>query len=93
MISLSLSLSVSIYFAGLFYVCGRFSNPSLYHFWSRSPRILQQSQSVFEETHFGSFLLLCVGALLSIITSHRGLIFFEERDGILRVCNVMCAQT
>ena len=35
-----------------FYVCGRFSIPSFYHFWSRSPRIPQQAQSVFEGAHF-----------------------------------------
>ena len=38
-----------------FYVCGRFSTPSFYNFWSRSPRIPQQPQSVFEGAHFCRF--------------------------------------
>ena len=32
----------------LVYVCSRFSAPSFYHLWSRSPCIPQQPQSVFE---------------------------------------------
>ena len=32
-------------------------------------------------------------ALSSIITGHRGLLFFEELNGILCVYSVMCAQT
>ena len=44
-----LSLCVPRLICGVnFYVCSRFSTPSLYCFWSRSPRIPQQPQSVFE---------------------------------------------
>ena len=57
------------------------------------PYILQQPQSVFEVAHFCRFLLLCVGALSSIITGHRGLHFSEKLDRILRVSSVMRAQT
>ena len=35
-----------------FYVCGHFSISSVQHFWSSSPRIPQQPQSVFEGAHF-----------------------------------------
>ena len=52
-----------------------------------SPSILQQPPSVFEGACFSvgynKFLLSCVGALSSIITDHRGLIIFEEWDGIV----------
>ena len=67
------------------YVCGPFSAPFLslfFFFLSRSSRLLQQLQSVLKGAHFCSFLTnflpSCVGALSSIITGHRGLLFFEE---------------
>ena len=61
------------------------------------PSILQHPQSVFKGANFcrflTSFLLSYVGALSSIITGHKGLLFFEEWDGIFHVqCNV-CANT
>ena len=37
------------------------------------------------------FLLSSVGALSSIITGHKGSLFFEVWDEILCVCNVICA--
>ena len=55
------------------------------------------NHSPFSREHnfvgFNNFLLSCVDALSSIFIGHRGLLFFEEWDGILHVCSVMCAQT
>ena len=48
---LSLSQLSPLFFA----FCGRLSTPSFYHFWSRSPHIPQQPQSVFKGAHFYRF--------------------------------------
>ena len=85
LIALSLSFSVPLYLWGyLFKRLWSFYTSSFYQLWSRSPRILQQPQSVFEGAHLHSFVLLCVGALSSIITGHRGLLFFKEWNRIFR---------
>ena len=44
-----------IFWGYLFYVSGHFSTQSFYQFWSRSPRIPQQPQYVFEGAHFCRF--------------------------------------
>ena len=54
LVSLSLS-AFPFVLLGYFYVCDHFSTPSFYHFFSRSPHILQHLQSVFEGAHFCRF--------------------------------------
>ena len=108
--SLSLSQSLrSPFICGVIMSVAVFLLHFLSLFFSKSPCLLQQPQSVFEGAmgHFiklsmegakclqvlTSFFLFSVIDLPSIIIDHRGLLFFEERDGILHTSSVKCAST
>ena len=55
----------------IFYVCGFFSALSFYHFWSKSPCILQQLKCIFEGARFCRFNKFHSLVCLCIVIHHH----------------------